>query len=164
VSAEANAIIAAALRAEPGAESRAMLQNTVSQLVTFATGDGLQAWPNTVSPWIKRDFPDSEFATYAASRQMHGALTVPAWMQSLHYVTAIAGIAGCCILIGLGGRDLARGFAVVVLLAVLGNAAITGGLSMPHDRYQSRMMWLPPLIALVGLAARSRLFNPAIRR
>jgi hypothetical protein len=36
------------------------------------------------------------------------------------------------------------------LLALLGNAAITGGLSGPHDRYQSRIMWLAPLTALLA--------------
>jgi hypothetical protein len=31
---------------------------------------------------------------------------------------------------------------VAILLALLGNAAITGGLSAPHDRYQARLIWL----------------------
>ena len=33
---------------------------------------------------------------------------------------------------------------------LLMNAAITGALSMPHDRYQSRIMWLPPLVLLLS--------------
>jgi hypothetical protein len=33
------------------------------------------------------------------------------------------------------------------------SAAITGGLSGPHDRYQSRIIWLPSFIAVVSLAS-----------
>jgi hypothetical protein len=40
-----------------------------------------------------------------------------------------------------------------VLIALPVSAAITGGLSAPHDRYQSRIMWLPPFIAVVSLAS-----------
>jgi hypothetical protein len=45
------------------------------------------------------------------------------------------------------------GFAATALLAVLVNAAITGCLSGPHDRYQSRIMWLPLAVALAALPA-----------
>jgi hypothetical protein len=44
-----------------------------------------------------------------------------------------------------------RGFAAATVLALLVNAAVTGGLSMPHDRYQSRIMWLPALVLLLSL-------------
>lgn len=52
VSTEAGAIIAAALRAEPGAELHAVLGNFLHQLTRFASGDGLEAWPTTVTPRI----------------------------------------------------------------------------------------------------------------
>ena len=164
VSTEASAIIAAALRAEPGVELRALLVNTFSQLTRFATGDGLEPWPHTVTPWLQWDFPPFEVASYATSRQTQGTLAVPTWMQTLHIGAALAGVVGCCGLIAFGRRDLARGFATAVLLALLGNAAITGGLSTPHDRYQSRVMWLPPLVALLGLAARLPAFSPPPNR
>jgi hypothetical protein len=79
-------------------------------------------------------------------------LAVAAWMQTLHSVVAIQGVIGCCAIlpIALRRRHVAAGLAVAVLLALLGNATITGGLSTPHDRYQSRVMWLPPLVALIA--------------
>jgi hypothetical protein len=43
-----------------------------------------------------------------------------------------------------------------VLLVLPLSAAITGGLSAPHDRYQARIMWLPPFIAAVSFAALRR--------
>jgi hypothetical protein len=151
VSAEANAIIVAALTAEPGIELRAFLTNALQQLAHFSTGDGLEPWPGTVTPRLERDFPGSEFATYAAARQTQGKLTVPAWMQALHIVVAIVGVTICCaaLPVALRRRNIAAGFAAAALLALLGNAMITGGLSATRDRYQSRIMWLPVMVAML---------------
>ena len=44
-----------------------------------------------------------------------------------------------------------RPFAVATVCLVLANALICGGLSGPYDRYQSRVEWLIPFCALVGL-------------
>ena len=44
---------------------------------------------------------------------------------------------------------------LLVLAALLLNAAICGVLSGPNDRYQARVAWLLPLMA-AGLMARSR--------
>jgi hypothetical protein len=44
-----------------------------------------------------------------------------------------------------------------VLAALIGNAAICGILSGPHDRYQSRLIWLAPLgVMLTSPLARQR--------
>jgi hypothetical protein len=40
-------------------------------------------------------------------------------------------------------------FLAFILLALLGNAAVCGVLSNPHNRYQSRMIWLPTLALLL---------------
>jgi hypothetical protein len=153
VSAEANQIIAAALRAEPTAELRAALSNLLQQLSSFATGDGLQAWPTTVTPRIERIFPTFEIASYTNARQTNSTLAVPPWLQVLHHVVAIGSVAG--LLLPLCKRSALRGFAAATVLAILVNAAVTGGLSMPHDRYQSRIIWLPPLVLLLS-APRAR--------
>jgi len=154
VSGEAGAIIVAALREAPGAEAHAFLRNGLSQIMRFASGDGLEPWPATVTPVIERDFPAFERSTYAAARQTKGGIAVPEWMQPLHRASAIAGVILCTAVlpIVLRRRHVASGFIVAVLLALLGNAAITGGLSGPHDRYQSRVMWLPPALALLASA------------
>ena len=167
VSAEADAIIVAALTAEPGIELRAFLTNALQQLAHFSTGDGLEPWPGTVTPRIGRDFPNSEFATYAAARQTQGALIVPAWMQVLHIAVAVISVVVCgaALPVALRRRNIAAGFAAAVLLALLGNAAITGGLSATRDRYQSRIMWLPAVVAILSttslLAAAARKSPPA---
>ena len=81
-------------------------------------------------------------------------LEVPAWLQAIHAGVAVLGVAGCCVVLpfAIRRRQLIAGFAAAVLLALLTNATITGGLSGPQDRYQSRLMWLAPLIVLVACA------------
>jgi hypothetical protein len=155
VSGEANAIIAAAVRAEPGTELHAFFANGLYQLTHFATGDGLDPWPNTVTPRIERDFPHPEVIAYAAASQTQGTLAVTTWMQALHGAVAILGVIACCaaLPIALRRRHISAGFVTAVLLALLANAAITGGFSGPHDRYQSRIMWLAPLTALLATAS-----------
>jgi hypothetical protein len=152
VSADADAIIAAALRAEPRTELLAWLRNGVVQLGSFATGDELHACPTTVTPWIDRDFPRFERAAYAAARQTGDRLAVPDGMQALHAIVGLGGIAGCAIVlfVALRRRHVAAGFAAAVLLGVLANAFIAGGLSTPHHRYGSRVILLAPSVALLG--------------
>ncbi len=166
VSAEAGAIILAAIRESPGAVLHGFCANAVSQLSRFATGDGLRPWPDTVTPAIVHDFPRAEAAAYAAARQQRGDMPVPdqildpepeysllpAPFVALHRAAAIAGLCGAVVVLvqGLRRRHIAAGFAAASLLAVLANAAITGGLSGPHDRYQSRIVWLPLAITLLA--------------
>ena len=40
----------------------------------------------------------------------------------------------------------------LVLLGLIGNAIICGTFSNPHDRYQSRVIWLPTLVLLLAVA------------
>ncbi len=156
VSVEADAIITEAIRAEPGRELAAVLRNVARQLMMFDSGDGLRPWPASVTPWINRDFPRSEQAAYAASRQTTGRTLLPAWLALLHVIVAIAGIAGSLVLLPdlLRRRDVMGGVIVAVLAGLLANAAIAGALSGPHDRYQSRVTWLPVLTLLLAAADR----------
>jgi len=153
VSLEATAIIIAALRAEPWAQLRAVIANTAEQLSLFSPGDGLHAWPETVSPWIVRDFPPAEQQRYAASRQTQGALAVPGWIEESDRASVWLGLAGLTVVFvhAVRRRDPRAGLCAAVFLAVLGNAVITGGLSCPHDRYQSRVIWLPVAVVLLAL-------------
>jgi hypothetical protein len=38
----------------------------------------------------------------------------------------------------------------MVLLALMGNAIICGTFDGPHNRYQSRLMWLPVLVVILA--------------
>lgn len=158
VSQDAGAIIEAALLADPAGEVRAGLANTLEQMTRFDSGDGLKPWPAQVSPWIARDFPVREQAAYASARQQAGILSVPPLLRYLHTLTAVGGVLGCAMLlpVAIRRRAACAGFLLAVLLALPLSAAITGGLSAPHDRYQARIMWLPPFIAALSFASLRR--------
>jgi hypothetical protein len=155
VSADADAIIWEAVVAQPGELLAATWRNTVEQLTRFASGDGLESWNAQVAPWIEQDFPGEERAAFNDARQQSGALAVPCPLATLHRVTALAGIAAALLLLPLAWRrrHVAAWFLALALLALPLSAAITGGLSTPHDRYQSRIVWLPAAMAFLSVPA-----------
>ena len=51
-----------------------------------------------------------------------------------------------------GGRQ--SGLVLCVLVGIGANAVATGALSGPHDRYQARIAWLLPLVALLAATGR----------
>jgi uncharacterized membrane protein len=58
---------------------------------------------------------------------------------------------------GLRARRSAEGLlALFVLAALLGNSFICGALSNPHDRYQSRLVWIAVLVVLMAAFDRIR--------
>jgi hypothetical protein len=158
VSRDAGAIIEAALAADPAGAARAALNNTLEQISRFASGDGLNPWPAQVTPTIERNFPARERAAYASARQQTRSLSVPSMLAQIHRIVALGGVIACAMLlpVAFGRRAACAGFLLVVLLALPIGAAITGSLSAPHDRYQARIMWLPPFIAVVSLASLRR--------
>jgi hypothetical protein len=155
ISADADAIIREAAMAQPGGLLVASWHNTIEQLSRFASGDGLRSWNDQVGPWIDRDFPTVERAAFHAARQQSGDLAVPWPLATMHRVTALAGIAAALLLLPLAWRrrHVAAWFLAVALLALPLSAAITGGLSAPHDRYQSRIVWLPAAMAFLTVPA-----------
>lgn len=156
LAAEAGAIVRAAVTEEPLAQAAASARNTLDQLRRFASGDGLNAWPAQVTPWIERDFPRAEAARYAAARQQNGGLAVPWLLGTVHQVVGVIGIAACLALLpeALRRGSAAAPLLLAALLALPVSAAITGALSGPHDRYQARVIWLPPFAATLGLVRR----------
>ena len=161
--AEASAIVAAALRDAPGAVALGVARNTLEQFRLVDTGDGLEPWPGVPGPepLIARFFPH-ELDRFLAGRQQRGSLLGDAQaLAPVHRVAALGGLLALLVLPALLRRRL--GFAgvalvVLVLAAAAGNAAITGGLSGPAVRYQARLAWLfafaPAALALAALSVR----------
>ena len=159
VAPEASTIVRRTVAAEPLATAASALRNSATQLGMFETGDGLNAWPDGVTPWMVRIFPASEVAAYGEARQQQGTLTVPRWMIALHFAAALTGIFGCIAAMLRGPRPLAI-VAAAVLLALPVNACVTGALSGPHHRYQARIVWLPLAVSLAAAPFGAR--HPAI--
>jgi hypothetical protein len=155
ISADADAIIRDAVIAEPDRLLAATWNNTIEQLIQFASGDGLQRWDAQVGRRIDQDFPTRERAAFHAARQQSGNLVLPSPLGAAHRVTALAGIAAALLLLPLAWhrRHVAAWFLALSLLALPLSAAITGGLSTPHDRYQSRIVWLPAAMAFLTVPA-----------
>jgi hypothetical protein len=80
---------------------------------------------------------------------------VPSPLAIVHRVTALAGIAAAILLLPVAWhrRHVAAWFLTIALVALPLSAAITGGLSTPHDRYQSRIIWLPAATAFLTVPA-----------
>ena len=183
VAAEADSIIHAAIAAEPARLLVATLDHTLEQLTRFASGDGLRGWAAPAGTWIDADFPSRESAAFHAARQQMGTLWVPPPLAIAHRLTALGGIAAALLLLPLAMRPrrfvLARDghagppgvaeragervvawFLALALVTLPVGAAITGGLSAPFDRYQSRIVWLPAAVVLLGLPTLTRRARP----
>lgn len=130
------------------------LRSTVQQLAKVATGDGLDEWQEVTRWAVNTHLPHLAPGFNAAMQQRErttqalfdglNAVHVPvAHLSTLGLILALAWAART------GRTDLAM-LAGVVLLALLGNAFISGALSNPHDRYQSRMVWLATLLVVAA--------------
>jgi len=156
---EASAIIAATLARDPVAVLQGLVMNATAQAGRFRVGDTLvpDHLDVTVGRQLRLGFPPAEYARFATGLQASGQLRAAAdpylWPQVPIIVLSCIGLAVAVA----ATRDRQRaGFLLAVPLALLMNAAVTGGLSKPHDRYQARLIWLLPLAALGALPASAR--------
>ncbi len=162
LSAEAGAIVSETLRSRPVEVATAMLRNTVTQLFTATAGDTLVAdhLGAAVRPRIAEGFPARELAAYDAARQPRGELPGAAapflWPHGPVLVLG-AVLAALAWWRAAKAGDLRRlGLVVGLLVGVTANAFATGGLSKPHLRYEARILWLMPVVAVLALLPRRR--------
>jgi hypothetical protein len=155
---EASAIVAGTLSAYPLAQFRASVNNGLRQLFSFRTGEGLCAYPET-SSWsmtIDTIFGPVVYDHYLKSKQIRDALR----LEFLNYIHAAVLVASSLVLIGFlvvrGPRKQPLAFfaSLSVIVLVAGNAFTLGVLSGVGDRYQSRVVWLVPVLAACIVLAR----------
>ncbi|MCC7425851.1 MAG: hypothetical protein IT557_03000 [Alphaproteobacteria bacterium] len=135
---------------------RGAARDTAEQFIMVRIGDALvpDHLPITVLNNLEKHLPRREAEAFRASRQFNGRLDLVPHFHMAHYaVLALSGL----ILLGavLAGPGLLAPFWGMVLvtgLSLFGNAFICGVLSGPHDRYQARMIWLLPMLAMIALA------------
>ncbi len=104
--------------------------------------------------WELADRAPAQLAAFQASRQDTGRLLTGAfrWID-------LAVLAPSIALVYAGLRSPRRDrlwlcFTAIVLLALLANAAICGGLAGPANRYQARLVWLVEFAAALFLLGR----------
>jgi len=132
------------------------LKATAEQMVMVKTGDQLTEIHNDTRDVFTHLLPARAAAAFNAAQQQQGGMTLSLFAAINRVHVPVAHLMVLCLLpiVGWGlrsGRHDLAAAAGYMFLALLGNAFICGALSNPHDRYQSRIVWLAPLV--VGVAA-----------
>jgi len=153
--AESWQLILRAVATHPLLITAGALRASARQLGRFRTGEGLGplaagSWVDTV---IARRFPH-EYDRFVESRQQQGTLPIDTAATVGQRIAIVAGLLAVMLAIGHVPTAPWSPFAGLVVTALLGNAVVTGTLSEVHDRYQSRLIWLVVLAALLGVLRR----------
>jgi hypothetical protein len=154
---ESARIVHDAIISYPLLQLEAAGKNTVEQFMHFATGDQIEPQEWVLSPILTQYMP-SQMDAYYSARQQRGEIKFRG-ISDLDISVGILSLAGSVFLFGWFVRVRRFEGAVfhgVILAALIGNAAICGILSGPHDRYQSRLIWLASLAVMIA--------NPAVYR
>jgi nitrate reductase NapE component len=139
--------VLATLRAYPRAQIFKSLSNFGEQLTKF--GFELDA-----NAWMLKEF-DNVFPSgrshYLQSRQAQDEIPFGFFVvvQYCAVIASVGVIAAFAFLIWRYRTPRIIGLGMVTMLTVIANAFVTGALSMVEDRYESRVIWLVPLLACV---------------
>jgi uncharacterized membrane protein YeaQ/YmgE (transglycosylase-associated protein family) len=149
---EAGFIVKDAMKTFPLQVALAALENMSDQIDSIDTGEDLvpMTW-HFVRTQLKR-YP-GEFRQFRFAKQQRrpglefeeiNAVHVPV-SQAAEMVTL-----GLLVVAWRRRDRSSTGLAMVVVLAIIGNAFVCGALSNPHDRYQNRVVWLALFASVVG--------------
>lgn len=140
--AEEAQILIATFRAYPVQQSWALAGNGVRQLIEIGTDDF--RWGKATSG------PDGKLLApgYSQDRDRTGLDTVER-IQTICVLIAVSLILAFVFKDRLTARPDERALLFILLAGLLANAVIFGGLSAPVDRYQARIIWLVPLLAML---------------
>jgi len=126
------------------------LWGSLRQYFMFRTGDGVEPQEWVLGP-LFRGFMPKQYKHYLEARQQRGVLSWPA-VNVVHFPVAL--VAQVWLGVVMWRAILKRRWNVAVLpafvlAALIGNALVCGLFSGPHDRYQSRLAWVPVMIVLL---------------
>jgi hypothetical protein len=156
--AESERIVRDSLVRYPLWNAQMALADAGRQFVAFKTGDQMEPQQWALRSTFAAYLP-SQVASYLSARQQKGQIDfrpVNLVHVPMGYLSLLALIAMLGFAIASSDREASLLLAIV-LLALAGNAVICGVLSNPHDRYQSRLIWMAPFaIALVAAAWTAR--------
>ena len=146
-------IVVQSLKAHPAWQAEAALQATAQQLAHVATGEGTNGWiPHTYG--IIEHYIPSQLKPMRAAHQQHWEINFAA-VNWLHVPVALGSM---LLVFAMFARALWRRtcddltlLAATVSFALLGNAAICGIISGPHDRYGARLAWIATFTVLLAV-------------
>jgi hypothetical protein len=159
--AEDGRIIVESLKRYPVMHLRAAVYDSLLQFLQFKTGDGIEPQLSIVEPNFRRMIPE-QLPAYLKARQQHGLIRFKV-LNLIHVPVGAMSVLGLLLLLQHAGLRRAwdrASLPALVLLGLVGNAIICGTFSNPHDRYQSRVIWLPALVLLLAVARDRRALQP----
>ena len=154
-------MIGMSLRRYPLMHLRTAITDLAVQFFQFKTGDGIEPQLSILEPNFRRMIP-GQLPAYLKARQQRGLIR----FKTLNLVHVPVGAMSLLGLLLLLQRGVARrawdeaSLPTLVLLGLIGNAVICGTFSNPHDRYQSRVIWLPTLVLLLAVSRDRRALQP----
>ena len=151
--AEDNRMIMDSLKRYPMMQVKAALYDSVLQFFEFRTGDGIESQERIIRPELKLVSP-AQIPAYMRARQQRQKIRFQT-LNMIHVTVGMLSLLGVAMLLNHAALRRRWGEMTLpglVLLGLVGNAIICGTFSNPHDRYQSRLMWLPALALLLARA------------
>lgn len=127
-------------------------RDSVRQFFTFKTGDGIESQEWILKPVFEKAAPGQISAYLNARQQRHGRFSFTT-LNMVHVTVGTLSLLGLAVLIFYFGRERrwqALRLPGLVLVALIGNAIVCATFSNPHDRYQSRVIWLPSLVLILA--------------
>ena len=154
-------IIGETIKRYPVMHVRAAIYDSVLQFLQFKTGDGIEPQVFIQERPFRQVIPQ-QIPAYLEARQQKGRIRFKA-LNMIHVTAGVMSLLGLLVL--LQHAAIRRAWAeaslpAVVLLGLMGNAVICGTFSNPHDRYQSRIIWLPSLVLLLAVTRDRRALQP----
>jgi hypothetical protein len=149
---ESARIVRDAIVRYPLLQLRAAVGDSASQFVRFGTGEGIEPQEWVLAPVLAR-LVHPQMTAYLRARQQEGALDLRLLSRMQIAVGFLAlGALMTMLAWSLGKKQFAdAGLPAIVLAALVGNAIICGTLSGPHDRYQSRLIWLASFAVMLSV-------------
>jgi hypothetical protein len=154
-------MIGMSLRRYPVMHLRAAATDSAQQFFQFKTGDGIEPQLSILEPNFRRMIP-AQLPAYLKARQQRGLIRFKT-LNLIHVPVGAMSLLGLLLLLQRGMVRRAwdeASLPALVLLGLIGNAVICGTFSNPHDRYQSRVIWLPTLVLLLAVSRDRRALQP----
>jgi len=154
-------IIVESLKRYPVMHLRAAVSDSLLQFVQFRTGDGIEPQLTILEPNFQRVIP-RQVPAYLEARQQRGLIRFKT-LNLIHVPVGAMSVLGLLLLLqhaSVRRSWEAASLPALVLLGLIGNAVICGTFSNPHDRYQSRIVWLPTLVLLLAVTRDRRALQP----
>jgi hypothetical protein len=158
---EDSRIILESVKRYPLQNIKAAVYDSVTQFFNVKTGDGIEPQLTILEPHFRHLIP-AQLPAYLEARQQQGMLRFKT-LNLIHVPVAAMSLLGLFVLLhNAAGRRKwnEASLPALVLLGLIGNAIICGTFSNPHDRYQSRIIWLPSLVLLLAMSRDRRALQP----